>query len=117
MSAWIASKEHIDIIVDAFGEKDQKEQNKIGQTLWNETYKSVNYRYDEEKVAPKYVFEKPRTRYSTLDAIKLCHSLEYQSCETKDYNKSKAYKLLRSIVWDIVSQLDGYSDAKWSVRS
>jgi hypothetical protein len=45
--------------------------------------------------------------------LKMCACLAYQSCETDDWDKTKAYELLQMIKDAAIRKLPGYEDAPW----
>lgn len=45
--------------------------------------------------------------------LKMCDGLEYQSCETEDYESMPAYRLLQNIRRAAIRALPGYEDAPW----
>ena len=49
-----------------------------------------------------------------LQVIKLVRSLDYQSCETDDWETTLAAQQLRWISDSAINHLDGYADADWS---
>ena len=49
-----------------------------------------------------------------VQVLKLVRSLDYQSCETDDWEMTLAAQQLRWIMSDAISHLDGYEDADWS---
>lgn len=133
MSAFTVSPETINLIVSYAGQsmsgikikdkiydfKKQEDLQEIAQMLMNENYRSVNSRYKENdqplqiKFKPSFVGPK-----KTIDVIKCCDCLEYQSCETDDYESTDAYKILNRIRKDAVLKilkLNGYSDAPWGL--
>jgi hypothetical protein len=90
MSAFIVNKTHIDAIVTAIVDcpninisRSESNIDLVGQILWDENFKSVNYRYSDNEQAPKYSH---RVKYVSLaQAIKAISCLNYQSCEHPDY--------------------------------
>ena len=48
-----------------------------------------------------------------IQVIKLVRSLDYQSCETDEWEMTLAAQQLRWISGDAISRLDGYEDADW----
>jgi hypothetical protein len=56
-------------------------------------------------------------RLNPVSILKLCDCLEYQSCETEDYNETVAYRLLNVIRRAAIRILPGYDDAKWEIAS
>ena len=105
-------------------EKDkEKLAGLYADILMAENIRSVNYRYSDNGSIPE---NKPfEFRAFTLGEIvypcvtdpvhilKMCNSLEYQSCETEDYYKTKAYRLLMAIKEAAIRVLPGYEDAPW----
>jgi hypothetical protein len=117
MSAWIVSKAHIDFLVSAgkhFGirvDNDngelvyaEKDPDQIGQILWNENYRSVNYRYEENNSAPEYHYDARfdgATDFGGLSGLgflrKTLGCYNYQSCETDDYYKTVARSIVSTL--------------------
>lgn len=52
-----------------------------------------------------------RDRLPPVLILKMCDCLEYQSCETDDYQDTLAYRLLNAIRKAAIHQLPGYDDA------
>lgn len=130
MSAYVVSKITIDALVTwasdqltidgSFNETPQE----LGQLLWHENHRSVNHRYREASPTPEYVFEAVRTRdvgdklaaITAIEIIKLCHHLDYQSCEHPEWEASRANALLRRIASDTVRRMPGYREAPWGLE-
>ena len=49
-----------------------------------------------------------------VQVLKLVRSLDYQSCETDEWEMTLAAQQLRWISGEAISRLDGYEDADWS---
>ena len=98
MSAFIVNKTHIDAIITTIVDcpninigRYENALNSIGQILWDENYKSVNYRYNEDEKPPQYIH---RVKYvGLIQAIKAINCLNYQSCEHPDYYNSESKKI------------------------
>jgi hypothetical protein len=121
MSAFIVSKKTIDYIVsayvkfaDVFTVGSDFDPDKIGQMLWDENHKSVNYRYGEKSKAPKYKFSKIAD-VDPVVAIKQVHCLDYQSCEHDGWEKSQAFKFGHRLISILASSLPGYEAAPWGM--
>lgn len=127
MSAFVVSKKHIDALVTAavtrnayikidgeWVEAQPQHANLIGQTLWNENYRSVNARYNESEKAPEYHWT--QVNVSAVQVIKAVHCLDYQSCETDDWNTTQAYQILKAIKNVASYMLPGYEEAQWEIR-
>ena len=95
-------------------------------TLYRENVRSVRHRYPESGrdnlpgpigdpgfIAIKARDTAHRFPVSPVDVLKMCDCLEYQSCETGDWNDTLACKLLGSIRKAAIRQLPGYDDAPW----
>lgn len=73
----------------------------IGQSLVNQNYRSVNYRYDENTEPHDFVFEDVPINEGIVYGCIRCY--EYQACETDDYFESKIHK---SMNWLKVAMLE-----------
>src|SRR5665213_1774595 len=124
MSAYIVSTKHIDAIMGFVSNQRQtkylygkdrhwditgrRELEEIAQILLDENYRSVNERYKEDDKAPKYRFAMVNAAPSPIQVIKLVQSLEYQSCESKDWETTQAYVICQSIKSMAIRKLPGY---------
>jgi len=136
MSAWIVSEKHI-LTLAYFYEKlveetiredqpiDMKALKKTARILWSENVKSVNHRYNENN---RTLFSKnnlvlPDTNISMETLTKQIHCWEYQTCEHKGYNKSKAWRMMCDLQVAILTYLmykqdphkKPYDGAKWGI--
>jgi hypothetical protein len=129
MSAFIVNNKTINLILnyayniekyecvyingDLFYLSNDKDCQTIGETLLNENIYSVNYRYDSN-YTQNFKFERQKnliiTPFVALNAI-AC--LEYQSCETENWEKSEAYHICNQFRKTICSNLIGYNDVSW----
>jgi len=106
MSAYIVEENHIEYLVDVMtnarhGIKDYWEHDlgvktarEVGQLLWDENYRSVNYRYGEKDKAPEFHY---RRKCYDFDPLQVLHSIscyEYQTCEHPEWKDSNVKKLL-----------------------
>lgn len=80
-------KEPIQIIIDL-----QEIRNGIGQSLLNQNYKSVNFRYNKNDETPIYNYEDVEINEGILLGCIDCYI--YQACETDDFFESELYKSL-----------------------
>jgi len=134
MSAWIVSKKHIDALVTFAVENDlivthnneeyriADNPDRVGQELWAENYRSVNYRYAKEIPVPLYIFQREE-----FDGIIICKNLscyDYQTCECDDYNETfaKAFvielnKTLEKLgyTWKKLEGLIEFENASWGI--
>lgn len=66
----------------------------IGQSLLNQNYRSVNYRYNEDTEVPVFEYEDVHIDEGIVYGCIQCY--EYQACETSDYYESQLhYSLVR----------------------
>jgi hypothetical protein len=128
MSAFVVSNKHVNCILSAYARyqrryerpEDQvtdEQLTEMGKTLLRENVRSVNYRYNERgRISSGYRFSMiPEDRSSALQAVKLLHSLDYQSSERPDYDKSEARKLNDKLLRAVTHDLPGYDEVEWSV--
>ena len=95
--------------------------------LYSENLRSVFHRYDDCKTIEELpgLVEKPASIEITMSdivyrkvrnpvhIIKMCHCLNYQSCETENWEKTDAYQIIQSIINSATRDLPGYEDAPW----
>lgn len=129
MSAFIVTKTHIDAIVTTISSQTcysvkelvknyQANFDLIGQILWNENYKSVNYRYNENEPNPTYFFS---YKFVNLgQSLKAIDCLNYQSCEHPDYEKSEAKNILNTLGKVLLGKMKElnteYQKAEWLIE-
>lgn len=94
-----------------------RDADAIGDVLWKENNRSVNYRYDESTPAPAFRFDPGRAiPVANPGAFcKLLACLEYQSCETPDWERTAAYRLiarLRELACELIA---GFEEAPWGL--
>jgi hypothetical protein len=125
MSAFMCSDDHI-IALAAYAVKSQHVADTLDclrfhvSTLHAENLKSVMYRYED--IDPD-TYPLPVATGKDLSAadglspvqiIKMCHCLDYQSCEHPEYEHSAACRIIREII-DVASfKLPGYDEAAWA---
>lgn len=126
MSAFTVNQAHIDAlvlagvqyrIVDALPDT----MAELGQLLWDENYRSVNYRYSESEHAPEYR-DPPRRgiigrRLVDAAIAKAVHCYEYQSCEHPEWRDSKAAQFCDALKAAVLRNIAGYDAAPWEVDS
>ena len=76
---------------------------------------SVDYRYgDTLNRDYRYCYRPEARDLPVVQVLKAVHCLEYQCCETSDWNESDAAQVLRFIEGYLVRTLPGYSSpSKW----
>jgi hypothetical protein len=79
------------------------------------------YRYggrlgdDEKQAADSYCFAyAPRPR-SPVQIIKAVHCLDYQSCETEDWETTLAWRICQALLSSTTARLPGYEAAAWEI--
>ena len=143
MSAYIVSKRHIDMLVTVAFYGPQREiavspmgmwskpnfiyitqdlntqdmtPDDLGQLLWDENYRSVNARYNEDEKAPEYVFEPlERGKVPTIwQAYSGIDTYEYQACEADDWYTTPAFRFCVALKDKLVKFSAGYRETKWT---
>ena len=91
--------------------------------LFNENVRSVKHRYPESDSLPgpidlpgKIIMPliRPISDADPIQILKTLDSLEYQSCETEDWEETPACMLVNAIRKAAVHDLPGYEEAEWS---
>lgn len=112
MSAYICEPKTFDRIVtyvftnkEYFGWliREYGDAQNLGQTLVNENYRSVNARYNETDTPFEYAYT--YTPEPLMQVLSSVDCLNYQSCETDDWNQTKAYEILDHIKDSILRKL------------
>lgn len=107
MSAFTVNDKTIKALVGYYafmrgGGSDSCERlDEISQLLWDENYKSVNYRYRESNTAPPIKYDSSyaygKNRQAPIVVYKLAQCLAYQSCEHNSWESSEAKSILDAI--------------------
>ena len=130
MSAFIVTDTHINAIVtwasysqikftygspgwDATYEAHRDEQATT-ELLYAANVLSVSYRYKLDDPVGDITY-KPTGLFRPIEIIKLCNSLDYQSCEHPGWGDSLAKRLLDEIRRVAITKLPGYEEAPWSI--
>lgn len=129
MSAYVVSAYHINALVtyanlERIGyfwqgkRRDVREDpRRIASVLYAENVRSVNARYNDAAPAHGHEYRIELSHLSHIGAIKACHGLAYQSCETDDWGDTEAYAILQAIEGWAVRQLPEYADAEWELTA
>lgn len=142
MSAFICNPEHFGILA-AFATKHRcavsewscgtsvETAQAVARGLARENIRSVAHRYPEdvsggrpgpclhdaeiEEAAAIYAahFVTHPQGVAPIQIIKLCNSLDYQSCETDDWKETPAYRQNERIKNAAIRCLNGYDQADW----
>lgn len=125
MSAWVVEKMHIDILLhlgQKHGQVDPGDATLMGQSLWLENVRSVNYRYAhdqegqvDEDTARAYVAPRAplRLTLTTAAALKAVDCYEYQSDNHPGWEGSDAWRFCRGLRAEILRTMPGYDAAPW----
>lgn len=108
MSAWIVSRAHIDVLVQALCEGEyvtDRSPDEVGRVLWAENLASVASRYptdgDGERPGPldfrdadveTYTYRRPTQRIPLSGIYHAVACYDYQSCEHQGWSSSEAYR-------------------------
>jgi hypothetical protein len=101
MSAWLVSNAHIDVLINGLAQyavlPADTDWKTIGQTLWTENNRSVNYRYSERSHHPRYALHTTEAPLDAIAVLKAIGCYDYQSCEHPGWEKSRAHTLVRAL--------------------
>ena len=134
MSAYLVEEQHINYLLSAalsrriswhgFSYYDSDKQTRvavdqgnaeaIGQMLWNENGKSVDYRYSQ--VSERPVFTLRRLVHHSFDPVQVLKAIDsytYQACEHPEWVDSTAHDFCQALQAMAISSLPGYEDAAW----
>ena len=93
----------------------------IGRILLDENVRSVAHRYNnrindgERNAGAIYAYRPFATPLAPVEFLKACKCLEFQSCETDDYETTVAYRIIRACIDSVARDLPGYESAPWEV--
>jgi len=138
MSAFICSPEHVAVLaafaatnaVAAYQRDSLQDTAKaIADGLMRQNIRSMCDRYSDGKVyldlqkkaaalAKKYTTSPPAEvrALCVVDIIKMASCLDYQSCESDDYDSTDAAIQIRWIAGKAHRMLDGWDDAVWEFQ-
>jgi len=96
----------------------------IGQILWDENIKSVLFLYREKTrdkmpgpIGDDFVLTIHDIFFvlgvSHVEIFKACHCLEYQSCETAEWERSETHAIISAIKEHTARIMPGYNEAEW----
>ncbi len=129
MSAFIVSNTQINALVrfasinniSCYGPSSKRwnvsgNEDATAQLLLDENVRSVNFRYQENDQPAPIVYQIDAPILSSVQVIKAAQCLDYQSCETEDWEQTMAKKLLDAIIATAITKLPGYDDAPWAIN-
>lgn len=98
------------------GHLDHTSADEVGQMLWAENCRSVNFRYGEETPTPRYTRHRMPIRLGPEHIPRLLGLLsmyEYQACECPDWRRTEAHAFCDSLRHALIHHLPGY---RWPGR-
>jgi hypothetical protein len=124
MSAYIVSDNHINVLVSYFVGRNPHDglwveiygtyqymnrdnATEVARILYAQNVRSVDVRYGEENPA-YYSFRfisQAKDVYAVAEIAGLIDCLEYQSCETRDYYATDAYRILCVMRKELLNEL------------
>lgn len=127
MSAFVVSKQDIDILVTAYLALHQPniiDPNRLGRELWRENVLSVAYLYGmperhcEEHAGymgaiRAYAHEPIFAKRAAVAKVARCW--DYQSCEHPLYEASRAKKIVDLLMATFPDSAPGYEDMPWGI--
>ncbi len=126
MSAFVVSTDTIDYLVtaarlwrlaaDAYLPDATRDltDSELGKILLDENVRSVNHRYRRPQTAPAHVYRScPSSPSTPPRSSSPWQCVDYQSCETNDWQTTLAYRVLKAIESGAIAHLPGYSAAPW----
>lgn len=131
MSAYLVSKQNIDVLVSGLILHDvwipttnklakEMDPDVLGRVLWAENVASLIYRYRDDM--SDYMFV-PEYKFSGVPNLtpgmiaKIMHCYEYQSCEHPTWEQSDAYKIITALAHELLKSLPGYNEAPWGMAA
>lgn len=139
MSAFIVGHDHINALLDhavrhqvSYYVPSRRERvtimnnnaTEIGAILLDQNERSVRHRYPgiAPSELPGTIGEnaasfrwRPRVPLQPVQIMKACHCLDYQCCETKDWERTIAFLIVQAILNDASRRVPGYDGAKWEI--
>lgn len=124
MSAWIVSRDTIDLLVSASlqakrqghlsGDLSLLSDDELGKLLWTENLRSVQHRYPSEDLElDAYEFQSVFPLPPDAALVKAVHYYEYQSCEHAEWSSSAAHDLCQRLIGWLTTRMPGYDAAPW----
>jgi hypothetical protein len=115
MSAWIVSKAHIDVLVQALInegviENSAKTADYVGGQLWTENHRSVNIRYGEVNKRPPYRWSPiygPDHQPCELDDAVVLRSIacyHYQCMEWEGFDRQPGMRKLMKLKAELIAK-------------
>lgn len=122
MSAFICSDQQFIEAINGFFTHCQRNPGYAKLVEWanilkRENVRSVNHRYNERTKFKPVEFEPASTEYSAWQTIQWLRSIDYQSCERPDYEKSEAYRLNLSLQCELFNVMNDhrFTNLHWTI--
>ena len=103
-------------VADLMSDAELDYPDLLATILYRENVRSVRHRYpnDSFEALERLTIGSYRRQIADpVQLLKMCQCLDYQSCETTDWEQSTAYKIIRSIISAAIGDLPGYREAAW----
>jgi hypothetical protein len=93
----------------------------VGMMLPCQNHRSVEFRYDgrhgiQAEPDVMYEFTLYRDQIDPVQVLKAINCLEYQSCETPDWEGCEAWRFCDALRHRAISCLSGYDKAQWEIQ-
>lgn len=128
MSAWTVSKNHANLLTQAYSMYVESvgDPDAFATNLLRENYKSVNYRYESKRRAPKVIYEPFTTGETHVDfrllTLAQLHCYSYQTCEHPGWPMSRSYHQMKELEACILNSYgenkpaeDAWTSQPWGV--
>lgn len=89
--------------------------SQVGCMLMAANRKSVNFRYDENKMEDFYEYQRYAGTLTPVQVLKAINCFEYQSCEDPEWENSEAKAFCGALQHHVIGELPGYDEAKWEI--
>jgi hypothetical protein len=127
MSAWIVSRAHIDVLVQALAESERVtdvDPDELGRQLWRENVKAVSIRYpgdtgDGDRPGPigfrdadadAYTYRRPSKRIELPGVHKAIAAYQYQCAEYDGWDEAQAQLWLNPLRQELEARGIRYND-------
>lgn len=118
MSAFLVSQKHICYIISCLEDLEYLDQDKTAlahcELLYKANFDGVNTMYGKDYVPEEFEYVRINNT-DILQCIKLIHCLDYQSCDSHDWNNSWECKWLKRMEARLVRRLPNYDDLIWEL--
>lgn len=132
MSAYLVTPRTIKAMVQYIGDVDLGRyhhctMDEAAEMLYDENMRSLGARYGDATSSVekgKYLKEVVGKGWEycalpdekAIDLIKIAKCYQYQTCEHKGHEESKAWKISDAVISRAIRKLPGYDEAPWGLR-